>query len=389
MNEQFGPLQDVESGLRFHEVYRGVVVSNEDPLNKGRLKVYIPGVFDDTWKNNPVLLPWAELIEPIFGGSWTNETEGSLNVETGFCSIPHTSKKVGLGAHVWVMFEQGDHMQPRVFGACQGGAGWLAEHPNQHVFKSDNVRVRIDENPSDERSSCAFDSYNDSCTVTSKMNKEEGMKTRVDVEIWNAEGCALNLIIKGNVNMKIEGNVYEEITGDKHETLIGNLYRKHVGDIHYEHEGDTVIDIEGDEYSKRTGNVSETHSGNYSKMVFGYVKEVSESRMMNVHNGYNLIVGASLKTDVNGLYTVNVNGEMSENVSGLKKSCANKSWNFAKSDVVNASESGNVIEQALGGNIIQKAMSAYRNASSVIVDNTGGTIEHNQSSVNPSSLEFS
>ena len=153
----FPPITDIDPALEFNRIYRGIIVANDDAAkNKGRVKVWVPGIYSEECKLNPTILPWAELVEPIFGGSWTNETEGSLNSETGFCSVPHTSTTPGLGAQVWLFFEQGNHMLPKVFGSSQGGIGWLAEHPNQHVMKTDNVRVRIDENTSDSRSTVKF-----------------------------------------------------------------------------------------------------------------------------------------------------------------------------------------------------------------------------------------
>ena len=45
---------------------RGHVLSNEDPLNKGRIKVIIPGIMDSKDVGN---LPWIEYKSPFVGGT--------------------------------------------------------------------------------------------------------------------------------------------------------------------------------------------------------------------------------------------------------------------------------------------------------------------------------
>lgn len=381
----FTSFDQIDPGLNFDRIYRGVVVSNEDPTNKGRIKVWVPGIFAFEWKTNHTMLPWAELVMPMFGGSWTNENNG-LNSEVGFCSVPHTSKTPGNGAQVWLFFEQGNHMLPKVFGACQGGEGWLTEHPNQHVIKTDNVRIRIDESPSDARSTSQFDSNNKNCTDLSKNMQQESMPTRVDIEIENETGCALNLIVKGDLNVKVEGNVYEEITGDKHETLIGNLYRKHVGDIHYVHEGDEVKEVTGDIAKKMKGSYTSTHSGDETKLTFGYVKEVAESKDVYAHNLLGIGAGSCMKTDVNGINIINVNGEFHENISGLKTVFSNKYQNLANEDIIHASNNGDIVEQSFSttGSIIHKAMTLSRIGGTSISDiiGVGGTIDHNLTAFN-------
>ena len=187
-----------------------------DPKTLGRCKIFVYGVFPEEFRANYAKLPWAEPVMSLFGGNWTNENDG-LNKETGVSSAPHQSETPGDGAQVWVFFENGSQNNPRYFGACQSGAGWLSEHNNQHVIKTDNVRVRIDENPEHADSTATFPSYNSNCTSDGKEVVD--VPTRVDIEILG--NVTVNIV--GNVNMKIEGDYYEEHTGDKYETLEGNL----------------------------------------------------------------------------------------------------------------------------------------------------------------------
>lgn len=375
-------LQNPQS-LEFNKIYRGIVVYNEDPKVKGRCKVWVIGVYPESFRYNPDLLPWAEPVMPLFGGNWTNEN-GGLNSEVGVSTIPHASKAPGFGSEVWLFFENGNHNYPKFFGACQGGVGWLSEHSNQHVIKTDNVRIRVDENPELDASTCKFDSYNTNCTDTSTMISKTQMPTRVDVEIWNSGNSALNLIIKGHVNIHVEGNVYEEIIGEKHETHIGNLFRHHVGDIHHVHEGNEVHERTGDYTEKHTGNKIITQSGNKSEFVFGYINETSETKNETVQNMYSTTVNAVRKQEILGLDIKNVNGEVQETVNGMKKTMTMSNINIAFGNIETISASGNILTQTFkdDGMIVGKAVNISNIAQLSIIDcvdytNAGGTINHN------------
>lgn len=269
----------MKSNKKFYGHYRGTVIDNYDPKVKGRIKIYVRGVYPEEFKNTPADLPWAEPAMPIFGGSAIG-TPGESKPETGISSPPHKN------AELWVFFEQGDHNYPIYCFSSQSGDGWMSEHKNQHVIQTDNVRIRIDENPSlpfdgaPEKSTSKFNSYNENCTHMSKLLAKESIPTRLDIDIVGN----VNVVINGSTNILMNGNVYQEINGDKHETIIGNHYINHEGDLHvtrtgsvvYEQDGDTTevyktgdyIKIrEGNEYINQVGNYNEYVSNNYSKYI--------------------------------------------------------------------------------------------------------------------------
>jgi len=162
-------------------IYRGEVIDNDDPKRKGRVKLFVYGVYLYDLKRTPELLPWAEPAMSIFGGNWTNnkfkrmtieekealskagksydynETtyfgdkeydttkEVGLNQETGWCSVPHGDVKQKIGSQVFCFFEGGDANKPVYFATAQSGDGWISEYPNQHTIKTDNVSVIINE----------------------------------------------------------------------------------------------------------------------------------------------------------------------------------------------------------------------------------------------------
>jgi hypothetical protein len=209
---------------QFNAIYRGIVLDNKgdekDPAKKGRVKVFIPGVYPDEFKDKPKALPWAEPAEGLFGGNAPVD-DPKPKVETGIAGW------VSKNSWVWIFFEHGNPQYPIYFAACQGGDGWISEHNKQWTFKSHNVRIRVDEDPELKESTCKHDSYNSKCTEVSKKLLVKDIPTRVDMEISGN----VHVFINGKLNMHVSGDVYEEIIGNKHETIVGNIYTQHNGCI--------------------------------------------------------------------------------------------------------------------------------------------------------------
>jgi hypothetical protein len=353
--------------INFDGFYRGICVDNYDPQIKGRLKIHVPGVYAEELSKVPENLPWAEPVMPLFGGNWTNEqlggTSWDLNNETGVSTIPHTSYWDNLdGAQLWVFFERGDQNYPKYFGAVQAGDGWLSEHNNQHVIKTDNVRIRIDENPG--AGTCKFDSYNKNNNHLSKKKQISKMPTRTDIEIWNEGGNAVNIIIKGNVNMKVDGDVFEEHTGDKHITHTGNLYKKHVGDVFEEHDGTVISNHSGDTNKIHKGKFSEIHTGDwkYTNTKGDVLQDIK---------------GGDFQFKLLGDYSTNIVGNQTETVMGDKKEdvigCVNYNYTgqystmaqeikfVASEDILSISNEGNIVLQSFGEGVYDTKLPSYPN----------------------------
>jgi uncharacterized protein involved in type VI secretion and phage assembly len=101
--------------------YRGLVMDNSDPTNRGRLKVQVPAVLDS-------LEVWAMPCVPYAGNS------------VGFYSLPEP--KTG----VWIEFEGGDPSYP-VWTGCFWADNELPDTggPSIKIWKTEKVTMRIDD----------------------------------------------------------------------------------------------------------------------------------------------------------------------------------------------------------------------------------------------------
>ncbi|MBV8299834.1 MAG: hypothetical protein JO083_09865 [Candidatus Eremiobacteraeota bacterium] len=99
---------------RFYGKYRGIVVSNTDPLNLGRIQATVPRLLAAE------TLGWALPAFP-YGGV----------AEEGYFAVP------SVGAGVWIEFEEGDLSYPIWTGTWyQSGQIPESATPKQKVFKT-------------------------------------------------------------------------------------------------------------------------------------------------------------------------------------------------------------------------------------------------------------
>jgi len=85
---------------KFYGKYRGTVLSNVDPEQRGRLMLNVPDVL------GPIPSSWAEPCVPLAGAS---------GPPMGIYLVP------SMGAGVWVEFEHGDPDYP-IWSGCRWGA---------------------------------------------------------------------------------------------------------------------------------------------------------------------------------------------------------------------------------------------------------------------------
>lgn len=117
-------------------IYQGTVVSNEDPLNLGRCRIYVPAVFGYLTKAEYDLLPWAVYISP--------NTTGSKR--TTFI-LPK------VGDVLWVQFIGGHKDNPAYFGSSFANVNGESELPltkeeyfnTDVIYSSEGVRISKNE----------------------------------------------------------------------------------------------------------------------------------------------------------------------------------------------------------------------------------------------------
>lgn len=85
--------------------YKGIVVDNNDPLKRGRVKVKINGIHDDTITKESLV--WSDVIQPAFLG---------ISGGTGSFSI------LQLNTSVWVQYDNDNFSNPIVVGILVGGS---------------------------------------------------------------------------------------------------------------------------------------------------------------------------------------------------------------------------------------------------------------------------
>lgn len=129
-----------QDSTKFPYQYRGVVLDNNDPEQKGRVRIRVHSVFDS---NIPVAkLPWAVPAQPIFSGSGSG---------FGHFAVPE------VNSQVWVFFEGGDFNQPVYWAEAPTGVHGLpsertTSYPNRRVVKTKaGLGVLIDDTTKEVR----------------------------------------------------------------------------------------------------------------------------------------------------------------------------------------------------------------------------------------------
>jgi hypothetical protein len=302
----------------FNGFFRGTVVSNIDPSNKGRVQIYVHGIYPSVYATDTNNLPWAEPAMSLFGGGFKSPRKGDddkgsfkdgMHVETGVCSVPH------VGAELWVFFEHGDHMKPIYTLAVQSGDGWFSAHPDQHVIHTDNVRITIDDSSTPTNK---YDSYNQNSVPT--KTTEKAIPATLDIEVT---GNA-NIVVKGNANFLIEGNEYKEVLGHSYETVHGNKYIKIKGQSHEEYCGqvlqtfkrDYLGVFEQDATLIVSGSKVETVSKSLTTVVSGNENRHVAGTLQNTAGTYQLTVSGDCINTTGGTHTMNVGGNLSIAVAG-------------------------------------------------------------------------
>ena len=125
-------LEEDDRHIEYKYIYpqRGLVVDDKDPRDVGRIKVRVKGIYPDGIPVDD--LPWAIPTTAVFRSGGDNSRTSMSDdaaIENGFAStgtggifsVPR------VGNHVWVFFDQGNHMYPVYWAMAPGDSDWLTQ----------------------------------------------------------------------------------------------------------------------------------------------------------------------------------------------------------------------------------------------------------------------
>jgi len=135
---------------RYFGKYRGTVIDNADPTERGRLKVSVPAVLED-------LEVWAMPCVPYAGAG------------VGFYSLPEP------GTGVWVEFEAGDPSYP-IWAGCFWADSELPDASDAaiKIWKTEKLTLRLDDGADELK---AEDSGGSKITISGDIVADSGGHT--------------------------------------------------------------------------------------------------------------------------------------------------------------------------------------------------------------------
>jgi hypothetical protein len=219
-------LQDLkQTDLKLHGIYRGVVEDNEDPTFAGKCRVRVFGVHSSSPVGSSTEgiatanLPWAE---PVLG-----LIEGSIS-GYGLFAVPLQ------GSHVFVFFENGNHMMPRYFGSAPGTVATVATPPAEGA---EPVAFVDPDGVYPDAAGVEFNSGDGTYPHNIVLKTHGGHIIELDstpeakrLKIYHGSGTSTEIDNDGNVSTSIVKNRTEDIIendtvtvgGDSSVTITGN-----------------------------------------------------------------------------------------------------------------------------------------------------------------------
>ena len=223
MTDSLQPMNNEYTGL-----YTGTVLDNDDPEGRGRCKVYVYGVYDDSFNaDKGKKLPWSIPCQPLFCGG---------NGKNGTFQCPD------LSATVLVAFSSGDISKPLMLAQ-------ITDKKSTKVDKTYQPQISLF-----TPSSCTMywdgmyiEMYKPTHTVTvsaenitafashdlsghaehdAYLDAINNIYVKAGVDLNIKTGANMNIEIGKDVNMKVAGNVTETINGNLSETVNGTTLRK-------------------------------------------------------------------------------------------------------------------------------------------------------------------
>jgi hypothetical protein len=133
--------------VTYYGNFRALVVDDEDPRDVGRIKVRVIGVYQETVPHED--LPWAIPALSMYrsGGDNTNPSRSTdITLDKLATSFNNTGTGgiftvPARGNHVWIWFDQGNHMHPVYFAMCATENDFL----KQKQYIKDKINTKIEQ----------------------------------------------------------------------------------------------------------------------------------------------------------------------------------------------------------------------------------------------------
>ena len=199
---------------KFYGMYRGIVHDNLDPLQVGRCKISVFGVYPPELEKSGNL-PWAIYADPLMGGS----------ADVGGFFVPE------IGSLVWVFFEQGDHMQP-VYFAGAPSAKDMPDEKTDHAYE-------------DKRGSVVYPKNKVIKTKSGHKIEMDDSNGAAQIRITHKSGTIIVMHDNGDIYEHVVGNVVRVIDGNVTETITGNFQREVTGNEIVNISGSSTKDVSG------------------------------------------------------------------------------------------------------------------------------------------------
>ena len=188
--------------------YRGIVISNVDPQQLGRLRIWVPSLFptDDNAppdENSPCVTDWAWPCLP-FGGS----------PEQGFFFVPEPQSKV------WVEYEEGNLDSPIWVGVFWSAPGGTTEIPTEaQAMDSNKPQLRVLKTPSGHVLEFSDVDGKESILLRHKDGAMLSMDENGSVTITNKDKCFIYLNAQDSELSMADKKGNNILLGDKNLTL--------------------------------------------------------------------------------------------------------------------------------------------------------------------------
>jgi hypothetical protein len=336
----------------FMGIYRGVVEDRNDPEKRGRVRVRIFGIHNESREKDdtggiPIdELPWAEPALPIFEGAVSG---------FGMFNVPVT------GSHVFCFFETGNHMHPRYFATAPAQP---KEQPNNKDGFSDPNNIYPTEHRLEEPDYHRLArGEKEKTVIEDRNNKRDTGVVAAGGESWDEPESYYNASYPDNTVLATHGGVLMELDGTKDNQRL-HLYHPSNSFLEIGPDGDMIFKNDGDEFRIVEEN-RRTHvkcqdwltvdKQRKIKVTLDELKEVGETQFLKVGGNRELVIEGDQVVTINGNYTINVkgnitiNGEKSYNVNANEASSVKSP---GKADLVDGSSvkgiNGNEKKQVAG-----------------------------------------